>query len=197
MGRPTMVAVRRRQVLDAALRCLGTYGFAGTTLDRIAEEARMSRGHVRHFAGNREALLVQAARAFYFGDAELTPTEPSLLPGGVASLADALDFLFGELAEQDSENPIALALMEAARAVPGIRSTLVAAYLGTQDALERLLADAGSGGTRTDRAAVAYGILALALGNVFLSDVEASPARTRMARSAADELVRSLPGRGR
>ncbi|GAA5030667.1 TetR/AcrR family transcriptional regulator [Microbacterium fluvii] len=192
MGRPSVAAERRTQIIEATLRCLETRGFAGTTLDRIAEEAGMARGHVRHFAGNRDDLLVDAARTFYFGFGDEIPAEPSILPEGTASVGDALAYLFDGFAEQTPDNAVALALIEAARSVEPIRPILVAAYVGTQSALERLLASAAPAAAPALRAQVAYGILSLALGNVFMGDVEVSAERTALARAAADHLIASL-----
>lgn len=192
MGRPSVAAERRRQIVDAALRCLGIHGFAGTTLDRIAEEAGMARGHMRHFAGNRDDLLVEAARRFHFGDPDRSPADASVLPEGSTTIGDALDYLFGEMAEQDAENPIALALVEAARQIEGIRPILVAAYVGTQTTLERMLAALNPDAPAATRAQTAYAVLALALGNTFMSDVEPSAERTALARATAESLLAAV-----
>lgn len=88
MGRPSVAAERRRQILEAAIRCIAAKGFAGTTLDGIAEEAGMARGHVRHFAGNRDDVLLGAAMLLYFdvvpepGSASPTAPVGKLIPAG-------------------------------------------------------------------------------------------------------------------
>lgn len=58
MGRRSLAAERRQQVLEAASRCLARNGLAGTTLEKIAEESGLSRSHVRHYVGNRDDLLL-------------------------------------------------------------------------------------------------------------------------------------------
>ena len=57
MGRPSLAEVRRPQLLEAYAACLARYGVEGTTLDRVAKEAGVTRGLVRHYLGNREAVI--------------------------------------------------------------------------------------------------------------------------------------------
>ncbi len=57
MGRPSLADVRRPQLLDAYAECLVRYGVDDTTLERVAEQAGVTRGLVRHYLGNREDVL--------------------------------------------------------------------------------------------------------------------------------------------
>ena len=52
---------RRRQILDAVEECVISYGLGGTTLERIADEAGMTRSNLAHFVGNRDEIM-DAAR---------------------------------------------------------------------------------------------------------------------------------------
>ncbi|MGH3225487.1 MAG: TetR/AcrR family transcriptional regulator, partial [Streptosporangiaceae bacterium] len=54
-----MAATRREQILDAVTRCVAEYGLEGTTLERVAEASGFSRGHIRHYVGNREEMLAK------------------------------------------------------------------------------------------------------------------------------------------
>jgi len=187
MGRPSVAVERRRQIIDAALRSMAIHGFAGTTLDRIAEVAGMARGHVRHFAGNRDELLTEAAKSFYFDGTD----GRSLFPEN-ETLAAALDYLFGGFVGPDEENVIALGFVEAARVIPTIAVVVLSAYTGTQAALTELIAAQHPDSSREAAEQVAYGVLTIALGNVFLSDIEASTVRTQAGRAAAERLIASL-----
>lgn len=53
--------ISREVILDAAVRCLVEYGYAGATTLRIEELAGVSRGRLLHHFGSRDALLVGAA----------------------------------------------------------------------------------------------------------------------------------------
>jgi AcrR family transcriptional regulator len=44
-------------LLEAYAACLVRYGVEGTTLDRVAKHAGVTRGLVRHYLGNREAVI--------------------------------------------------------------------------------------------------------------------------------------------
>lgn len=61
MGRPSKKAERLEQVLDAFYRCIAKYGLEGSTLEKIAAESGLQRSLVRHFAGNRDDLVLQLA----------------------------------------------------------------------------------------------------------------------------------------
>ncbi len=55
---------RRTLVLDAATRCFGRTGFAGTSTDAIAKEAGVSQPYVVRIFGTKQALFLEAfARA--------------------------------------------------------------------------------------------------------------------------------------
>ena len=173
--------------MEAALHSMAVHGFAGTTLDRIAEVAGMARGHVRHFAGNRDELLTEAARSFYFDG-----TDGRSLFSEVETLAGALDYLFGGFVEPDEDNVVALGFVEAARVIPSVAEVVLSAYTGTQTALTHLVEARYPHRSAADAENVAYGVLTIALGNVFLSDIEASAERTRSGRAAAERLLDSL-----
>jgi AcrR family transcriptional regulator len=48
---------RVREILEAARRVIGRYGFEGTTIDRVAEEARVAKGTIYLYFSNKDDLL--------------------------------------------------------------------------------------------------------------------------------------------
>jgi TetR/AcrR family transcriptional regulator, repressor for uid operon len=48
---------RRRQLVDAAIRCFEEKGFHGTSMAQISETAGMSVGHIYHYFPAKEALI--------------------------------------------------------------------------------------------------------------------------------------------
>ncbi|MEM9057824.1 MAG: helix-turn-helix domain-containing protein [Pseudomonadota bacterium] len=51
----------RRQIIGAAMRCLATHGYAGTTVSRLLEEAGVSRGaYLHHFPSKTDLLRAVA-----------------------------------------------------------------------------------------------------------------------------------------
>lgn len=70
MARPSLKEQRRSQILDAMERCVSRYGVEGATLERIAEEAGVRRSALRHFVGNRDALVAALCERFLARAAE-------------------------------------------------------------------------------------------------------------------------------
>ncbi len=62
MAKSDLEAIRRDQLTEAAFRCIHKYGFAGTTVKRVAEEAKMSVGIVIHYFGSKDGLLEATMR---------------------------------------------------------------------------------------------------------------------------------------
>ncbi|TPW74048.1 TetR/AcrR family transcriptional regulator [Schumannella soli] len=200
MAQPSRSLERRRQIIAATVQCMAADGVGGTTLARIAETAGMARGHMRHFAGNREALLTDAARVFYFGEtaleqpdldvAELERRAP-LVPSA-ADTTGALDYLFGEFAEPGSENAAANAFMDAGRTIPDIHRIVVTAYRGMEQSLTRLLEREHPKSPAADCRRVAYGVLTIAMGHNLLNEVDAAAERSDAARAGALRLIAEL-----
>src|SRR5699024_12343943 len=95
MARPSVANERRQQIMEATLATMTEHGISGTTLDRIAESAGMSRGHVRHFLGNRDEILVNTARYFYADGSDSGSS--AMQPTSLAAWDDAVQDLFGDV----------------------------------------------------------------------------------------------------
>ena len=189
VGRPSLANERRSQISAAALRVLAEHGITGVTLERIAEEAGMARGHVRHFAGNRDAILAEAAEHFYFDGTG----GASFLPAEVTTITDALDYLFGEdFTKPGGDNDVVKGYLVAARTNSDIAAITHRAYRGAQHALEALVVAWEPGAAADDVTRVAYGILTIALGNVFMEELTPAAHLTHAARAAAEQLLEAL-----
>ncbi|MDR3513538.1 MAG: TetR/AcrR family transcriptional regulator [Caulobacteraceae bacterium] len=82
------VAARRRQVLDAAIRCFRRHGFHATSMAVIAAEAGMSVGHIyRYFVGKDE--IIQA----------IVREDVDEALAGMAELEATSDDVYGKLVE--------------------------------------------------------------------------------------------------
>lgn len=57
MPRRDLTQERTAQILDAFEQCVLRYGLEGSSLERVAEEAGVKRSILRHYIGNREALI--------------------------------------------------------------------------------------------------------------------------------------------
>lgn len=190
MARPSVADERREQIIAATLKTISENGVSATTLNLIAETAEMSRGHVRHFVGNRDALLIDAARSFYGEYAEETA---AILPGSITQLDDALDYLFGEyFVASTSENAIVLGFVELSRTLPEIAAVLSEAYVDAQTRIDAMLTIEYPHADSTVRADLAITILATALGNVFLEDFNHNLDRPAQSRRMIEKLLSTL-----
>lgn len=189
---------RRRTVLTATVQSMASHGFRGATLEVIAEAAGMARGHVRYFAGNRDDLLAEAARFFYFGELALTETDLGRLAASAPLIADGadlttvLDYLFGEFAVPGAENAAVSAFVDASRTLPAVRETIAAAYQGLEESIAVAIADAHPTAPRAAARATSYAVLSLALGNNYIGDVDGLKQHPAAARAGAEQLIESL-----
>lgn len=190
MARPSVAQERRAQIIEATLRTIAAHGISSTTLDRIADEAGMSRGHVRHFVGNRDRLLADTARYFY---ADEDTGNPVILPASAASVSEALEHLFGDQFQESSDdNAIVLGFVDLARTSEPIAAILTEAYGSALDDLIRFIAVEYPNAPEASRTVVAQGILTAALGSVFIGDFDPTTQRTVRSRAAAEALLTTL-----
>lgn len=62
MRKQTIKNMRRKQLTEAAFEILKTHGIAGTTFDKVAKEAGLSKGVVQHYFPGKEALFEAVLR---------------------------------------------------------------------------------------------------------------------------------------
>jgi AcrR family transcriptional regulator len=62
VGRPDKSEERIEQILDAFEACVASHGLEGTTLEMVAEQACVQRSLIRHYLGNRDAVLIAWAQ---------------------------------------------------------------------------------------------------------------------------------------
>ena len=123
MARPSIKQERRNQILDACETRLVRYGYAGTTLGRVAETAGLARPLIRHNLGNRDALLAATVERFIRRSDEDLEAWLGALPD-----TDPLDTLVDWLFDPDTSDPHFI----------GVSGALGVAALEDED-LERVL----------------------------------------------------------
>ena len=64
MARRKLDGERIPQILDAFERCIMKYGIAETSLQRVAQEAKISRTTIHHYIGGRKDLISAAHKRF-------------------------------------------------------------------------------------------------------------------------------------
>ena len=55
--------VRQKLLINAAMRSIAKFGYSGTTIETICNEAKVSRGLINHHFGSKEELIRQSYKA--------------------------------------------------------------------------------------------------------------------------------------
>jgi AcrR family transcriptional regulator len=159
-------AVRRAQILDAALRCFAARGYHAATMDAVAAEAGLSKGSLYwHFRGKQEILLALFDRVTEETLVELQALRTA--PGPV--LETLRQALAGYLARIGALGPPVIRATVEFLAHPEVRARLGQAWRESRAVLAEALrrgAARGEVGAHVDPDAVAAGMVACAEGFV-------------------------------
>lgn len=93
MSRKQQHEQTHQRLLEATVRCLVEHGYAGTTTQRVQDEAQVSRGALLHHFGSKSQLFVAAIQHIADGQlAEIQDVAGRLSPGnsGVRTAVEAL-----------------------------------------------------------------------------------------------------------
>jgi AcrR family transcriptional regulator len=191
MGRRSLAEERTAEILDAFARCMVKYGL-DTSLDQVAEEARISRSIIRHYIGNREQVvnvLIEHITTDYL--AELR-AEAAQIPQE-RMLTVTLDYLFGDEITYDQSDKLIFDVMmtardrylEAKQMLIGMFEQLIAMFA---DDLRRAYPQAAEGRCRD----VAYSVLALAMSTESLMGLGMNSHHRAAARASAEALIVTL-----
>ena len=127
MGRPSVQDQRKKEVLDAFMTCVASYGVEGATLEHIAAEAGLKRPLIRHHLGNRkEMVLALGAHVTATLNSQSEMLRQSL--AGHPGMRNLIDTLFMASGYVDPRINICYqALTNAVALYPELREPLVAA----------------------------------------------------------------------
>lgn len=155
-ARAAASAIRREQVLAAALTLFCEHGYAATSTRRIAEAAGVTEGLIFHYFASKEALLLElAAQRHTFAGKVLTVVQQA----GDRSARELLQAFAAGLTEVPPEEAAFVGFMLAeAQVNPVLRGHITAATAVVMDGLVRTLARrVGTGELRPDASLSAAG----------------------------------------
>ena len=164
MGRPTLAAERIEQIFQALVRCVARQGVAGITLELVAREAGIARGHMRHYVGNRDSL----DKLFYDRMVERFVTQAQELISAAPRGQKARAMMLALFAPEDERDPYSQAIdavLEAARLDRGIRKKVFSVYSAMESTLARALETDYPGRSTVTYRDTAYQLLALMYGH--------------------------------
>jgi AcrR family transcriptional regulator len=188
VGRRSLAKERTVQILQAYAVCIGRFGLEGATLERVSKESGFSRGHIRHYVGNRDEMrrkLVQwVVDDFQEGIVETVASVPTgqrararmrhMLKSGLGPAPDnaAIDVLLGATT-YDAD----------------LRAMMREIYLDLERSIARYLRDDFPGASAGVYRDGAYQLLAIAFGNWSLSELEFPSSRQRSAVAIGEAVI--------
>lgn len=191
MPRPSMKAERTEQILQAFERCVARFGLDGSTLERIAEEAGLQRPLVRHFVGNRDALVQQLAERVITRSDQQWQGFLAMLP-----IKNAIEpLLEGLFSEQSSDADFVLvieSLIFAAGRDEALRTQMQGWLKRFTDDLVTLLAREHPNAPEKEISAVAFGLLSIYFNLDSLAPLQMNHIYREDAFTAARRLLATL-----
>ncbi|CAM2006600.1 TetR/AcrR family transcriptional regulator [Acanthopleuribacter pedis] len=193
MGRKNMSEERRAMILDAFEVCVGKYGFDGTSLERVAEQAGFRRGLVRHYLGNRDDMVLALAKrmvARYYSQVD----ELLAHMGAGLDVAGVVALFFPQQDEDQGDHEVMMMehLIAVSRRYPDIQ-TMLTEWL--DDFVTRLAAVLSgiypqAGEERAWQAA--YGLIGLYFNEESMASVQLPARYNEAARQSATALLTHL-----
>jgi AcrR family transcriptional regulator len=192
MGRKDLTTQRQDAILDAAERCIASYGLQGATLEKIASEANLNRGLIHHYIGNRDdliQLMVERLIEKYqtsFKNYSATKTESNH-----AELI--IDYYFDawfEMAPED--DALIVELLAESERDSHIRKLLLNLYNGFENMIAKELAQRFPKADSKNLHSISYSLMLLAFSHATITWLGLPQAKRANVRSIAANLVQTL-----
>jgi AcrR family transcriptional regulator len=191
MGRRSLAKERTGQILQAYAVCIGRFGLAGATLERVAEESGFSRGHIRHYVGNRDEMRRKLVQ-WVVDDFQDKAAEACLdVPPGRRARA-RMRHMFESGLGPAPDNAAIDVLLGATTYDPDLRAMMREIYLDLERSIARVLRDDFPGARAKIYRDGAYQLLAIAFGNWSLSEMEFPASRQRSAVAIGEMVIEQV-----
>ena len=191
MARPSLKEERRAQILEAFELCVARHGVEGATLERVAEQAGLTRSLIRHNVGNRDDLLEALVERFLASTETQLEELAKALPAE-RRLETLIDWLFDPTQTDGHEVLVSEALIAAAANDPGLAGELRGWLASVVDAFGEILAQDRPEADGESIEAVATGLTALYFNSESTAALGPMPELRQASRNAARRLIDSL-----
>lgn len=195
MGRRDLSDERRPHIVAAAKRAITKYGVDGATQERIAEEAGMSRALIRHYLGNRDAVL-DAVWDETVGEYLVAVEETTSITDPPAEVEHAVSRFLESSFVYEEDDAIILAFLHESRKNERIRARTHATYARVEENLSRLMRAASPTLPEAELVTRAHALMALSMGALMLDLLQPKAARAHLLTGLASSLVPRDPERG-
>ncbi len=184
-----MAEERTEQIVHAFISLVAERGLEAVTLDDVADRAEVKRPTIRHYIGNRDALIREAFAALKRryderADDRLGP-EPSI--------DELAEYLFGDayVTESLHEDLAFASLLVEAQRDPELATTIRTSYQTTIDRIAAGVLRERTDLTYDEAASLGYQVLCLAEFNVDLQRLGFNSTWSRASMTTARHLLRS------
>ena len=191
MARPSLKHERRQQIIEALERCVARYGVEGATLERVADEAGLTRSLIRHNVGNRDALLEALVERFLVRSGGRLDELISALPEE-ERLEVLIAWLFDPQYADSTDVLVAEALIAAGARDERLAETLRGWLDGIVESFGQVIAEAYPEAAAEDVAAVSAGLTGIYFNVESTAPLGPMTALREASQRAALRLVRSL-----
>lgn len=193
MGRKSLEAQRKEEILAAFERCIRKYGLEAS-LEQIADEANIKRSLIRHYIGNRDVLVDELIVRITAEVSEQVRTMGDGIPDSEL-LERTLDYLFRTDGAYDATDQVILqVLMSAQDRYPLAKQSLQHLF---DEIIALLAADLMRLYPGRDSAhyhGTAYSVLCLSFTNESMMWLGLDPNYNTAARQHAERLIGLLKG---
>ena len=193
MGRKSLAGQRSKQIISAFSSCILKYGLVESSLEKVATEAGIKRGIIRHYIGNRDKLLkalVDDVTDTYLNDFRANfgklPTQ-DLVQG-------LINYLFpGPTYELTINDMLVYRLLAGCDQEPYIKKLLSDFFNTIENELILILTKAHPQADKKDCAKVAYATLCLMCGHYDFAFLKSeTQQQNSVIRHATKYLIESL-----
>lgn len=189
MGRKSLAAERRAQILDALEACVRESGLESTSLEIVAQRAGVRRTLIGHYFGTRQDLVDALVDRLL--ERWQDQYEKARAKSGDPFEFD-IDYLFGESQADGTESAVLEALLYAARYDEQLRGRLLKAIRSWESAYRELIRERHPEASADRVRRLAYSMLCLSFGSWTLLGVGYSASDHAQARKSADDLLVTL-----
>lgn len=195
MPRLSIKEQRAKEIVSAFERCIVRNGINGAQLEKIAAESGIQRPALRHFIGNREALIYELTKSISSEYLQMLRTAGKLLDQIGTSSNDLLLILFMQSRLTTPDRVIVFVnLYSISHRYPYVKKQLQNWYKSYVDWVIQQLRKFKPNASKRDLDATATALVSLSFNFATLSPLEIKDADANYMLAAGSRLVESLKG---
>ncbi len=193
MPRLSIKDQRAKEIVSAFERCIVRNGISGAQLEKIAAESGIQRPALRHFIGNREALIYELTKSIVSEYTKILTSAGKLLDQLGSSSNDLLIIIFMQSRLTTPERIIVFVnLYSISYRYPFVKKLLSRWYLEYIDWVVQQLRKFKPKATKNELEATAIALVSLSINFATLAPLEIKDADATHIMAAGTRLINAL-----